>query len=76
DGFVLHRQVSKILEDRHRMAAGAMPVNWGMGEVMAYATLLDEGYPVRLTGQDVGVGTFSHRHAALFNQKDGKRIIP
>jgi 2-oxoglutarate dehydrogenase E1 component len=76
DGFVVHRQVSKIMEDRHRMAAGAMPVNWGMAEVMAYATLVDEGYPVRLTGQDVGVGTFSHRHAALFNQKDGKRIIP
>jgi 2-oxoglutarate dehydrogenase E1 component len=76
DGFVVHRQVSKILEDRHRMAAGAMPVNWGMAEVMAYATLIDQGYPVRLTGQDVGVGTFSHRHAALFNQKDGKRIIP
>ena len=76
DGFVLHRQVSKILEDRHRMAAGAMSVNWGMAEVMAYATLVDQGYPVRLTGQDVGVGTFSHRHAALHNQKDGSRLIP
>ena len=76
DGFVLHRQVSKILEDRHRMAAGAMSVNWGMAEVMAYATLVDQGYPVRLTGQDVGVGTFSHRHAALHNLKDGSRLIP
>lgn len=76
DGFVLHRQVSKILEDRRKMAAGAMPVNWGMAEVMAYATLIHEGYPVRLTGQDVGVGTFSHRHAALHNQKDGSRLIP
>ncbi len=76
DGFSLHRQVQKILEDRHRMAAGAMPVNWGFAEVMAYATLLDQGVPVRLTGQDVGVGTFSHRHAAHHNQKDGKRIIP
>ena len=76
DGFVLHRQVTKILEDRHRMAAGAMPVNWGMAEVMAYATLVQQGYPVRLTGQDVGVGTFSHRHAALHNQKDGSRLIP
>ena len=43
DGFVLHRQVTKILEDRHRMAAGAMPVNWGMAEVMAYATLVQAG---------------------------------
>jgi 2-oxoglutarate dehydrogenase E1 component len=58
------------------MAAGAMPVNWGMAEVMAYATLVQQGYPVRLTGQDVGVGTFSHRHAALHNQKDGSRLIP
>ena len=76
DGFSAHRQVQKILEDRHRMAAGAMSANWGFAEVMAYATLIDQGYPVRLTGQDVGVGTFSHRHAALHNQRDGKRIIP
>ena len=76
NGFVVHRQVAKILDDRHRMAAGAKPVNWGMAEVMAYATLVDEGFPVRMTGQDVGVGTFSHRHASLFNQKDGERVIP
>ncbi len=71
--FVLHPQVKKIIEDRHRMAAGAMPVNWGFAEVMAYATLLDTGVTVRLTGQDVGVGTFSHRHAVVHNQKNGDR---
>jgi 2-oxoglutarate dehydrogenase E1 component len=76
EGFAIHRQVQKILEDRHKMAAGAMPVNWGFAEVMAYATLIDQDVPVRLTGQDVGVGTFSHRHAAHHNQKTGKRIIP
>ncbi|MEM7079214.1 MAG: 2-oxoglutarate dehydrogenase E1 component [Pseudomonadota bacterium] len=76
EGFAIHRQVQKIFEDRQRMAAGAMPINWGFAEVMAYATLLDQDVPVRLTGQDVGVGTFSHRHAAHHNQKDGKRIIP
>ncbi|NIP14379.1 MAG: 2-oxoglutarate dehydrogenase E1 component [Pseudomonadales bacterium] len=76
DGFVLQRQVQKIMEDRHKMSFGAMPINWGFAETMAYATLLEEGYGVRLTGQDVGVGTFSHRHAALHNQKDGKRYIP
>lgn len=76
EGFVLQRQVAKILEDRHKMAAGAMPINWGFAEVMAYATLLDEGLGVRLTGQDVGVGTFSHRHACLYNQKDGERHVP
>jgi 2-oxoglutarate dehydrogenase E1 component len=71
-----YRQVQKILEDRHKMAAGAMPINWGFAEVMAYATLIDQGLGVRLTGQDVGVGTFSHRHASLYSQKDGKRHIP
>jgi 2-oxoglutarate dehydrogenase E1 component len=76
DGFVMQRQVKKIMEDRRKMAAGAMPINWGFAEVMAYATLIEQGYGVRLTGQDVGVGTFSHRHASLYNQKDGKRHIP
>lgn len=76
EGFAVHPQVRKILDDRHRMMAGAMPVNWGCAETLAYATLVDEGYDVRLTGQDVGVGTFSHRHACLHNQKDGKRVVP
>jgi len=76
DGFVLHRQVQKLMEDRAHMTAGAIPINWGYGEIMAYATLLDEGHPVRLTGQDVGRGTFSHRHASLYNQKTGRRYIP
>lgn len=70
EGFVVQRQVSKIIEDRRKMVAGSLPINWGMGEMLAYATLLSEGYSVRLTGQDVGRGTFSHRHAVLHNQKD------
>ena len=76
EGFPLQRQVSKILEDRRKMAAGSLPINWGMAETLAYATLLDAGYPVRLTGQDVGRGTFSHRHAIFYNQKDGSRYVP
>ncbi len=76
EGFVLHPQVQRLMEDRHKMTAGALPVNWGYAENMAYATLLAEGHPIRLTGQDVGRGTFSHRHATLFNQKDGRRYIP
>ena len=75
-GFVLHKQVQRTLDDRTKMAAGVMPINWGFAETMAYASLLAEGYPVRLTGQDVGVGTFSHRYAALFCQKTGDRYIP
>jgi 2-oxoglutarate dehydrogenase E1 component len=74
--FPLQKQVSKILEDRRKMAAGAMPLNWGFAENLAYASLLEAGYPVRLTGQDVGRGTFSHRHAVLHNQKDGSAYVP
>ena len=55
-GFVVQRQVAKIIEDRKKMAVGAMAGNWGFGETMAYATLLEQGYPVRITGQDVGRG--------------------
>ena len=56
DGFALQRQVKKLLEDRGKMAAGALEINWGFAENMAYATLLADGYPVRMTGQDVGRG--------------------
>ena len=76
EGFELHRQVQKILDDRRNMAAGELAVNWGYAETLAYATLLKDGYDVRLSGQDVGVGTFSHRHASLYNQVDGRRIVP
>ncbi|WP_222711502.1 2-oxoglutarate dehydrogenase E1 component [Parahaliea aestuarii] len=76
DGFPVQRQVNKIFEDRRKMAAGAMPLNWGAAETLAYASLLRDGYPVRLTGQDVGRGTFSHRHAVLHNQKDESLYIP
>lgn len=76
EGFAVQRQVNKIYDDRLKMAAGAMPINWGFAETLAYATLLDAGHPVRLTGQDVGRGTFSHRHAVLHNQKDASTCIP
>ncbi|WP_111496377.1 MULTISPECIES: 2-oxoglutarate dehydrogenase E1 component [Marinobacter] len=76
EGFAVQRQVSKIVDDRNKMTQGALPINWGYGEVMAYATLLNEGHPIRLTGQDVGRGTFSHRHAVLHNQKNGDVHIP
>ncbi|MRI34639.1 2-oxoglutarate dehydrogenase E1 component [Endozoicomonas sp. OPT23] len=75
EGFVVQRQVNKIVDDRRKMAAGAMPINWGAAEILAYGTLLMEGNQVRITGQDVGRGTFSHRHAVLHNQKDGSRHV-
>ncbi|MBT8138131.1 MAG: 2-oxoglutarate dehydrogenase E1 component [Gammaproteobacteria bacterium] len=75
-GFSLQRQVAKITEDRNKMAAGAMSGNWGFGEMLAYATLLEQGYPVRITGQDVGRGTFSHRHAVLHDQNTAETYTP
>ncbi|WP_257294685.1 2-oxoglutarate dehydrogenase E1 component [Endozoicomonas sp. YOMI1] len=75
EGFVPQRQVSKIVEDRRKMAAGALPINWGCAELLAYASLLMEGSEVRITGQDVGRGTFSHRHAVFHNQKDGSTLV-
>ncbi len=75
-GFELHARVTKILENRRKMAAGAMPIDWGFAENMAYATLLMDQYNVRLVGQDVGRGTFFHRHIILHNQLDGKPYIP
>ena len=76
DGIKVQRQVSKIYDDRRKMAGGALPLNWGMAELLAYGTLLEEGYPIRITGQDVGRGTFSHRHAVVHSQKDGKSYVP
>ena len=75
-GFTIHPRVVQILEDRRKMASGALPINWGFAETMAYATLLDDGYSVRISGQDSGRGTFFHRHAILYDQVTGDRHIP
>jgi len=75
-GFELHPRVAKVMDNRRKMAAGAMPLDWGFAENMAYATLLIEKYHVRLTGQDVGRGTFVHRHAVLHNQLNNKTHTP
>mgnify|MGYP001127096439 CR=1 FL=1 len=76
DGFELHPRVARIVEDRRKMVAGHQPVDWGFAEIMAYATLVHDGYKVRLSGQDSGRGTFFHRHAVLHNQADGSSFIP
>ena len=60
EGFVMQRQVQKVIEDRVKMQTGETPLNWGAAETLAYATLLDEDYLVRITGEDVGRGTFSN----------------
>lgn len=74
--FVLQPQVKKTMEAREKMATGDMSLNWGFAETLAYATLLDEGYPIRLCGQDSGRGTFAHRHAVLYDQNTGEIYIP
>jgi len=76
EGFELNPAVAKIIGNRRKMAAGAMPIDWGFAETMAYASLVDEGYHVRLSGQDSGRGTFFHRHAVLRSQKDGSAYVP
>jgi 2-oxoglutarate dehydrogenase E1 component len=68
DDFKLHSRVEKIIEDRRAMGKGELSLDWGMAENLAYATLLTEGYPVRVSGQDCGRGTFFHRHAVLHDQ--------
>ncbi|WP_438465802.1 2-oxoglutarate dehydrogenase E1 component [Marinomonas sp. PE14-40] len=76
DGIVVQRQVQKIYQDRDKMTAGALPINWGYAETLAFATLLEQDFPLRITGQDSGRGTFSHRHAVIHSQKDGSSYIP
>ncbi len=69
EGFKLHPTVARVIESRRQMAAGKQPVDWGMAETLAYASLLSNGYDVRLSGQDSGRGTFAHRHAVLHDQE-------
>ncbi|MCB1830226.1 MAG: 2-oxoglutarate dehydrogenase E1 component, partial [Gammaproteobacteria bacterium] len=76
EGFEPHPRIAKILAERHKMATGDQLVDWGFGETLAYATLVQEGYPVRLSGQDCGRGTFFHRHAVLHNQLENSTYTP
>jgi 2-oxoglutarate dehydrogenase E1 component len=67
-----HPLVKKVYDDRAAMGRGDIPVDWGMGEHMAFASLVASGYPVRLSGEDCGRGTFTHRHAVIHDQKREK----
>ncbi len=73
DGFEPHANLKRLVRQRRDMAEGNRPLDWGMAENLSYASLLTEGYRVRLSGQDCGRGTFSHRHAAWHDQKRAKR---
>jgi 2-oxoglutarate dehydrogenase E1 component len=75
-GLVLHPRVAKIYEDRGKMAAGEQSMDWGYAENLAYASLIADGYDLRLVGQDAGRGTFFHRHAVLHDQASGGDYMP
>jgi len=76
EGFTLHRQVQRIVDERRRMLTGQSMLDWGFAETLAYATLLDQGHEIRLTGQDSGRGTFFHRHAVGHDQASGETYVP
>jgi 2-oxoglutarate dehydrogenase E1 component len=74
--FHLNPKAKRFLKERHERMRGEKPLDWGSAEILAYATLLEEGTRVRLSGQDVRRGTFSHRHAVLFDAVTGRRYMP
>ena len=76
EGFELHPVVKRLLAEREKMTLDEIPMNWGYAETMAYASLLNEGYGVRLSGQDSGRGTFAHRHAVLHDIETGDVCVP
>jgi len=75
-GLVLQGRVKRIMDDRMRMLAAEISMDWGFAESMAYAGLIDDGFDCRVTGQDSGRGTFFHRHAVLHNQSNRQEYIP
>ncbi|MGQ3165475.1 MAG: 2-oxoglutarate dehydrogenase E1 component [Hydrogenophaga sp.] len=72
DSVTPHQLVKKVYADRAAMGRGDIPVDWGMGEHMAFASLVASGFPVRLSGEDCGRGTFTHRHAVIHDQNREK----
>jgi len=76
EDFQANPKVGAVIEKRAEMARGERPLDWGAAEAAAFATLLNQGVPVRFTGQDVARGTFSHRHAVLHDVRDGRTYTP
>ncbi len=76
EGFNMQKQVGMVVQSRQAMARGEKPMDWGFGELMAYATLADEGYAVRMVGQDSRRGTFSHRQSTWYDHQTGEEYTP
>jgi 2-oxoglutarate dehydrogenase E1 component len=76
DGFNIHRTLARVLDAKAEMFASGENVDWATAEALAFGTLLKDGFGVRLSGQDVGRGTFSQRHSVWHDQKDASRYIP
>ena len=76
EGFHLHRTIKRLVENRRKMIETGEGIDWSMGEALAFGALVDEGYPVRLSGQDSERGTFSQRHSVLIDQETEARYIP
>ena len=76
EGFTLHPRVAQVMANRRKMVQGELPLDWGCAESLAYAALLEDGFSVRISGQDSGRGTFFHRHAVLHDQNTDATWIP
>ena len=76
DGFNWHKRLQKLVTERTRKIVDGEELDWACGEALAFGSLLMEGTPVRLSGQDAGRGTFSHRHAVYSDQSSGEKYIP
>lgn len=76
ENFHPHPRIKKLLQAREGMAKGSEPLDWAAGEALAFASLSCQGHRIRLSGQDSERGTFSHRHAVLHDQLDGRKFIP
>ncbi len=76
ENFALHPRVAQVMANRAKMFRGEMPLDWGAAETLAYASILEEGNAIRITGQDSGRGTFFHRHAVLHEQSTGECYVP
>ncbi|HET9282774.1 MAG TPA: 2-oxoglutarate dehydrogenase E1 component [Candidatus Angelobacter sp.] len=76
EGFAIHPKVKKLLEQREKMGTGKLPLDYGMAEALAFGSLLVEGIPVRLSGQDARRGTFNHRHSVLIDTENENEYVP